>query len=85
MHTTQNVFVGRYVDDGGRVCVTLKGAARLLCVHDASVRWLITSGQLSSTRRQVGRERWPRHLIPLDAVLRIKRERGGDNGERLLP
>jgi hypothetical protein len=67
--------VPRYVDSRGRVCVTLKGAARLLGVNDASVRWLIASGQLSSTRRQVGRERWPRHLIPLDAVRRVKRER----------
>lgn len=75
MHTTQNVSVPRYVDSCGRIAVTLRSAARLLGVNPASIRWLLRSGRLFSERRQFGAEKRPRHLIGLDAVLRVQRER----------
>lgn len=64
----------RYLDPSGQPCVSAHGAAAILGVHDVSVIYLLRIGRLPSTRG-------PRfgaglmHLIPIDAVLRLKRER----------
>lgn len=79
--TQPGSFFRRYVDASGQPCVSSHGAATVLGVHERSVIYLLRTGRLSSTRgRRIGAGLV--HLIPLDAVLRLKREREQAKGQR---